>query len=175
MMPSTQDEPPLKIRNATVDDALAIAAIYNHFVLNTSISFEEVAVSSAEMARRITDVQAAGLPWLIAEQDGLIAGYAYATKWRVRHAYRFSVESTVYLGTAHSGRGIGTVLYRALLERLRGGGYHLAIGGIALPNAASVALHEKLGFEKVAHFSEVGFKFGNWTDVGYWQLNLTPD
>jgi L-amino acid N-acyltransferase YncA len=162
----------LNIRNASVDDARSIASIYNHFVLTTSISFEETEVSPVEMAGRIADVQAAGLPWLVAEVDGMVAGYAYATKWRVRHAYRFSVESSVYLAPAYAGQGIGSTLYRALLDRLRDGGYHLAIGGIALPNAASIALHEKLGFEKVAQFREVGFKFGSWTDVGYWQLSL---
>jgi phosphinothricin acetyltransferase len=162
----------MNMRDARVDDAEPVASIYNHFVLTTSISFEEAEVSAIEMAGRIADVQAAGLPWLIAEQDGELAGYAYATKWRVRNAYRFSVESTVYLSPAHAGKGIGTTLYRALLERLRAGGYHLVIGGIALPNPASIALHEKLGFEKVAQFNEVGFKFDRWTDVGYWQLKL---
>ncbi len=162
----------MNIRDANVDDAESIASIYNPYVLNTSISFEEAAVSVIEMAGRIADVHAAGLPWLVAEVDGVVAGYAYATKWRVRHAYRFSVESSVYLGPASAGKGMGTTLYRALLDRLREGGYHLTIGGIALPNAASIALHEKLGFEKVALFKEVGFKFGAWADVGYWQLSL---
>ena len=162
----------MTMREARVDDADAIAAIYNYYVLTTSISFEETEVSAIDMAGRIADVQAAGLPWLVAEIDGAVAGYAYATKWRVRHAYRFSVESSVYLAPDSAGKGIGAKLYGVLLERLRAGGYHLAIGGIALPNAASVALHEKMGFEKVAHFSEVGFKFGRWTDVGYWQLAL---
>lgn len=162
----------MNIRNAIGDDAAFITSIYNHFVLTTSISFEEAAVPAPEMAQRIADVQAAGLPWLVAEVDGVIAGYAYATKWRVRHAYRFSVETSVYLAPESAGKGIGTTLYRVLLDQLRSGGSHLAIGGIALPNAASVALHEKLGFEKVAHFKEVGFKFGRWTDVGYWQLSL---
>lgn len=165
----------MNIRDARVDDAELIASIYNHFVLNTSISFEETAVSHTEMAQRIAEVQAAGLPWLVAEQDGDILGYAYATKWRVRHAYRYSVETTVYLAPACAGQGVGTMLYRALLDRLRAAGYRLAIGGIALPNPASIALHEKLGFEKVAQFSEVGFKFDRWTDVGYWQLRLAAD
>ncbi|MET0855371.1 MAG: arsinothricin resistance N-acetyltransferase ArsN1 family B [Telluria sp.] len=160
------------MRDARVDDAEAIASIYNHYVLTTSISFEETAVSAIDMAGRIADVQGAGLPWLVAEIDGAIAGYAYATKWRVRHAYRFSVESSVYLHHERAGQGVGSALYRVVLDRLRVGGYHLAIGGIALPNAASVALHEKMGFMKVAHFSEVGFKFGKWTDVGYWELVL---
>jgi phosphinothricin acetyltransferase len=167
-----QEETTLNIRNAIGDDAAFIASIYNHFVLTTSISFEEAAVPAPEMAQRIADVQAAGLPWLVAEVDGVIAGYAYATKWRVRHAYRFSVETSVYLAPESAGKGIGTTLYRVLLDQLLSGGSHLAIGGIALPNAASIALHEKLGFEKVAHFKEVGFKFGRWTDVGYWQLSL---
>lgn len=162
----------MNIRDASVEDAEPFASIYNHFVLTTSISFEEAEVPAIEMAGRIADVQAAGLPWLVAEKDGVVAGYAYATKWRVRHAYRFSVETSVYLAPVHAGKGIGTALYEALLARLREGGYHLAIGGIALPNAASVALHEKLGFEKVAQFNEVGFKFDHWTDVGYWQLML---
>jgi phosphinothricin acetyltransferase len=165
----------LKIRDATVNDAETIASTYTHYVLNTSISFEEVPVSAIDMAGRIADVQAAGLPWLVAEMDGAVAGYAYATKWRGRHAYRFSVETSVYLAPANAGKGFGTALYRVLLDRLREGGYHLAIGGIALPNDASIALHEKLGFEQVAHFKEVGFKFDRWTDVGYWQLKLSTD
>ena len=162
----------MNIRDAHVEDAESFASIYNHFVLTTSISFEEAEVPAIEMAGRIADVQAAGLPWLVAEVDGVVAGYAYATKWRVRHAYRFSVETTVYLAPASAGQGLGTILYRALIERLRDGGFHLAIGGIALPNPASIALHERLGFEKVAEFREVGFKFDRWTDVGYWQLKL---
>jgi phosphinothricin acetyltransferase len=162
----------LNIRDASVEDAEPIASIYNHFVLTTSISFEEAEVPAIEMAGRMGDVRAAGLPWLVAEMDGLVVGYAYASKWRVRKAYRFSVETTVYLSPAHGGKGIGSALYDALLTRLREGGYHLAIGGIALPNAASIGLHEKLGFEKVAQFREVGFKFGQWTDVGYWELRL---
>ena len=168
------EERRLKIRDATLDDAAPIAAIYNPYVLNTSISFEEAEVTVAEMTGRIADLRANGLPWLVAAVDGGVAGYAYASKWRVRHAYRFSVETTVYLAPDHAGQGIGTALYRALVDRLREAGYHVAIGGIALPNAASIALHEKLGFEKVAQFSEVGFKFDRWTDVGYWQLNLLP-
>lgn len=162
----------MHIRDAHIEDAAAIAAIYNHYVTDTTITFEEEAVTDAEMAQRIKDVQASELPWLVIERDRSIVGYAYATKWRVRHAYRFSVESTVYLKDGADGAGNGTALYQALLERLAGKGYHLVIGGIALPNAASIALHHKLGFEKVAQFREVGFKFGRWIDVGYWQKTL---
>ncbi|GAB2879928.1 GNAT family N-acetyltransferase [Pseudoduganella ginsengisoli] len=165
----------MNLRDATVDDAPAIAAIYNPYIIDTTISFEEDPVQDDEIARRIGDVQAAGLPWLVAEEEGVVIGYAYATKWRVRHAYRHSVESTVYLAPAAARKGVGSALYQALLERLRAGGYHLVIGGIALPNDASVALHEKMGYEKAAHFKEVGFKFGRWLDVGYWQKKLTAD
>src|SRR5471032_85959 len=164
----------MQIRDAVTDDALAIVSIYNQFILTTTISFEEQAITDIDMARRIADVQAGGLPWLVAERDGMVVGYAYATKWRVRHAYRYSVESSVYLAPAFAGLGIGTALYSALLESLRDKGIHLVIGGIAQPNAGSVALHEKMEFQKVAQFNEVGFKFDRWIDVGYWQLALSP-
>jgi L-amino acid N-acyltransferase YncA len=164
----------IALRPATSQDAAAIVAIYNHYVATTSISFEEEAVAVDDMAQRIDAVLAAGLPWLVAVEDGKILGYAYATKWRVRHAYRFSVESSVYLAQDVAQRGLGTRLYVALIDQLRAAKCHLVIGGIALPNEASVALHEKLGFEKVAHFKEVGYKFERWLDVGYWQLNLNP-
>jgi phosphinothricin acetyltransferase len=163
---------PISIRPATLGDAAAICAIYNPYVADTTISFEEEAVDAADMARRIADVHDAGLPWLVAQAEGRVLGYAYATKWRARPAYRTSVESTVYTGLDAAGRGIGTLLYRALLDELRRREVHMVIGGIAQPNERSVALHEKMGFRKVAHFSEVGRKFGRWVDVGYWELKL---
>jgi phosphinothricin acetyltransferase len=163
----------MQIRTAHADDAQAIAAIYNPYILTTTISFEEEPVTDAAMAQRVADVQAGGLPWLVAEREGKLLGYAYATKWRVRHAYRFSVESSVYLAPEAARQGVGTALYAALLQQLAERGVHLVIGGVALPNDASVALHEKMGYEKVAHFREVGFKFGRWLDVGYWQRTLT--
>ena len=162
----------MELRNASPDDADAIVAIYNHYVDNTVISFEEQTVSAAAMRQRIGDVLDAGLPWLVAEVDGKVAGYAYATKWRVRPAYRFSVESSVYLAVDQARKGLGAALYARLIASLREAGVHLVIGGIALPNVASVALHEKMGYKKVAHFEEVGRKFDRWIDVGYWQLTL---
>ncbi len=159
------------IRAATPADAAAIAAIYNHYIATTTISFEEQAVTAAEMAQRIREVSAT-LPWLVHEEGGAIAGYAYATRWRVRSAYRFAAETSVYVAHGRGGQGIGSALYTALLAELRVRGMHMAIGGIAQPNPASVALHERLGFVKVAHFSEVGRKFGRWIDVGYWELKL---
>jgi L-amino acid N-acyltransferase YncA len=162
----------MEIRDATPDDAAAIVAIYNHFVANTAISFEEEAVAESAMRQRIADVRESELPWLVAMVDGKLAGYAYASRWRARAAYRSSVESTVYLAPEQAGQGRGSALYAQLIARLREAGIHLVIGGIALPNAPSIALHEKMGFDKVAHFSEVGRKFERWIDVGYWQLRL---
>lgn len=160
------------VRPASPADAAAICAIYNHYVTTTTITFEEEAVTAPDMAQRIADVKAAGLPWLVAEAGGKVVGYAYATKWRVRPAYRYSSESTVYVDQAFIGQGIGRALYAVLLDELRRRNLHLVIGGIALPNEGSVGLHEALGFRKAAHFAEVGMKFGRWIDVGYWQLNL---
>lgn len=160
------------IRPACAGDAEAISAIYNPYILNTCITFEEQGVTAGEMAERIYLTQAAGLPWLVIEEGSQVVGYAYAAKWRVRPAYRHSVETTVYLSPAAVGKGFGTQLYSALIGLLREKNVHAVIGGIAQPNEASVALHEKLGFCKVAHFSQVGFKFDRWLDVGYWQLTL---
>jgi phosphinothricin acetyltransferase len=159
------------IRLAQPADAEAISAIYNHYVLNTTVTFEEVPVGPEEMRQRIAEVQA-NFPWLVLEEAGRLRGYAYAGRWRVRSAYRYSVESTVYLGPEEGGRGWGTQLYTELLRRLEAARVHAVMGGIALPNAASVALHEKLGFRKVAHFEAVGWKGERWLDVGYWQKLL---
>ena len=157
------------IRSANRADAEAIARIYNYYVTNTTVTFEEEAVSIEEMAERITDVRSSGLPWVVLEQEGKLAGYAYATKWKERSAYRFSVEVTVYLAAGLGGGGLGTQLYQVLLAQLKERGFHAVMGGIALPNPASIALHEKFGMTKAAHFKEVGFKFGRWVDVGYWE------
>jgi len=163
----------LVVRDARSTDALAVASIYNHYVAETVVTFEEQPVSTEEFVRRIDAVQSASLPWLVAEEDGKVVGYAYATKWRDRSAYRFSVETTVYLSHPVTRRGIGTGLYAALFPMLKARGYHVAIGGITLPNDASVALHEKFGMHKIAHFEQVGFKFDRWLDVGYWQCTLS--
>jgi len=165
-------EPATTIRAAEPPDAAGIAAIYNHYVERSIVTFEEEPVSDAEMARRIEDVRADSLPWLVAEEKGEVLGYASSRPWKPRRGYRFSAEVTVYAEHGSAGRGIGTALYEHLLPALRARGIHAAMGGIALPNAASVALHEKLGFEKVAHFREVGFKFDRWIDVGYWEKIL---
>jgi len=160
----------LTIRSAMPTDAHPIAEIYNHYVLNTVVSFEEQAVSTAEMKTRVEEIAAAQLPWLVAEIAGKVIGFAYASKWKGRCAYRKSVETTIYLRADNCERGTGTQLYQALIERVRELGYHTAIGGIALPNQRSVSLHEKLRFRKVAHFEQVGYKQDRWVDVAYWQL-----
>lgn len=160
------------VRPAEVTDAGAIAAIYNHYVTHTVITFEEEPVSADDMAGRIADIAAASLPWFVALDGSTIVGYAYAMKWRMRSAYRFSVEITVYVAPDAARRGIGTALYARLFAALTGQGVHVVIGGIALPNDASVGLHERFGMRKVAHFEEVGHKFGRWVDVGYWQRTL---
>jgi L-amino acid N-acyltransferase YncA len=170
-MPDVVPAPPL-IRSATRADAPALTEIYNHYVLETTVTFEETPVSADTMRTRVQGVTEASLPWLVLEADGALLGYAYATQWRERSAYRFSAESTVYLRHDAGGRGYGTALYDALLTALASRGVHAVMGGIVLPNAASVALHEKVGMRQVAHFREVGYKFGRWLDVGYWQRVL---
>jgi L-amino acid N-acyltransferase YncA len=160
------------VRSASATDAEAIARIYDYYVQNTVITFEEKSVSAQAMATRVAEVQGLSLPWLVAEVENALVGYAYASKWKVRSAYRYSVETTIYLEHGCEGRGIGTILYSGLLSILRKTGIHVAIGGAALPNAASAALHEKLGFENVATFRQVGFKHGKWVDVAYWQVVL---
>jgi phosphinothricin acetyltransferase len=162
----------VNIRAVRKADTDAVAGIYNHYVRQTIITFEEEAISSSEVYQRIRGVQSSSLPWFVAEQAGEILGYAYASRWKERCAYRFSAEVTVYVKPEHAGCGIGSRLYSQLLPALRRREIHAAIGGIALPNEASVAFHEKFGFTKVAHFQEVGFKFKRWIDVGYWQRLL---
>ena len=159
------------IRSATIEDATRISEIYNHYVLHSTITFEERAVAVDEMKQRIAEILD-GLSWLVWAENHAIQGFAFASKWKGRSAYRYSVEATVYLAQGMTGKGIGSKLYQALLTELRQRRFHTVIGGIALPNAASVALHEKLGFEKVSHFRQVGWKFDKWIDVGYWQLFL---
>jgi phosphinothricin acetyltransferase len=160
------------IRPVKRSDAKVIANIYNHYVKNTVITFEEECIVSNEMVKRIEKVADANLPWLVIEEDDILLGYAYATPWKARSAYRFSVEATIYLAPKEKGKGLGTQLYQALLSELRKKSIHLVLGGITLPNTASVALHEKLGMIKVAHFHQVGCKFDQWLDTGYWQLTL---
>jgi phosphinothricin acetyltransferase len=159
----------LAIRTVVSGDAASIAAIYNFYINTTVVTFEESTVSTKDIQSRIQATLDNDLPYLVAVIDDALVGYAYASKWKGRCAYRYSVEITVYLAPGEHGRGVGSALYAALFSALKAGGFHTVIGGISLPNPASIALHEKFAMHKVAHFKEVGFKFDQWIDVGYWQ------
>lgn len=161
------------IRPVEIADSQRIADIYNHYVIKTMVSFEEIPVSAAVIQARIENAQTLGLPWLILDVDDEIVGYAYASTWRKRHAYRFTVESTVYLAADQVGQGYGSKLYSALISELKSQGFRTVLGQVSLPNPASVRLHEQFGFKKVAHYSEVGRKFDRWIDVGCWELSLS--
>ena len=160
------------VRAAIPPDSADMAAIYNHYVTETVVTFEEEPIPAEEISHRVDEVRSAALPWLVAEEEGRVVGYAYARPWNPRSAYRFSAEITVYLAHDRTRRGIGSKLYDHLFRILQARGIHAVMGGIALPNEASVALHERFGLRKVAEFREVGFKFDRWIDVGYWQRTL---
>lgn len=157
------------IREATPSDADAIADIYNYYILNTVITFEFEPITPQEIIHRMEKYKEMG-PYLVSEEDGELIGYAYVSQFRERQAYEHSVEASIYLKHGCGGKGLGTKLYGELLSHVSLE-RHVIIGGIALPNEASVRLHERCGFKKVAHFSEVGRKFGKWIDVGFWQKN----
>jgi phosphinothricin acetyltransferase len=161
----------LIVRDATPDDAAAIAAIYAPYVRDTVITFEIDAPDAAEMRNRIVETSTR-FPWLVAEEGGTVCGYAYATSFRARAAYRWVVETTVYIADGFHRRGIGRALYAPLLDRLEQQGYQAAIGAIALPNAGSVALHEAMGFVHQGLYRQVGFKLDGWHDVGLWQRDF---
>jgi len=159
------------VRQATPRDAEAIAAIYNPFVVATTVTYELEAVAPAEMAERIRAKQI-GHDWLALEDDGEVLGYGYYGYFRERAAYRHTVESSLYLAPQACGRGLGRLMYRSLFDRARDQGYREMVGVIALPNDASVALHESLGFTKVGILARSGYKFGTYLDTGFWQKSL---
>jgi L-amino acid N-acyltransferase YncA len=165
---------PTAIRDAdSGGDAAACAAIYAPHVEASPTSFEERAPSAEEMAARI-ERTAASHPWLVAEGGGEVLGFAYAFRHRERAAYRWAADVSVYVATEQRGRGLGRSLYEALFERLRHQRFQVACAGITLPNEASVALHERLGFAPVGAYRRIGWKQGAWRDVGWWQLDLLP-
>ncbi|MDR0998167.1 MAG: GNAT family N-acetyltransferase [Treponema sp.] len=157
------------IRPAAIADAQAMADIYNYYVLNTPVTFEEEALSREAMEDRIRSFTSL-YPWFVWEEDGEIAAYAYAHMWHERTAYRHSVEDTVYVKQGFQRRGIGRTLLGMVVGELKKQGVHAVMAVIAIPNEGSAALHESLGFKKVGHFSEIGRKMGRWRDVGYWEL-----
>ena len=163
------------IRPISSSDAPAIAEIYNHYILNTTATFEEEPIKVEVMATRIANITNE-YPWIVYEDNGTIIGYAYLNRLHARSAYRFTAEASVYLHREAQGLGIGTKLYKALFQTPNAAKIHSIIGGISLPNEASVRLHERFGFKKVAHYNQAGFKFEKWIDVGYWQKMMeAPD
>lgn len=160
-----------KIRMANRNDVSKILEIYSPYVKETTISFENEPPSLIEMQSRVEEVQQQ-FPWLVLEVDEEVVGYAYASSYKSRCAYAWSAETTIYVKKDFCAKGLGVKLYNVLLERLTQMGVVNVIAGIALPNAQSVALHEKLGFKQVAQFKDIGFKLNRWIDVGYWQLQL---
>jgi L-amino acid N-acyltransferase YncA len=159
------------IRQVKPSDAQQICKIYNYYVANTIITFEEVPVTEQEMKKRIMEISAE-FPYLVFEDETGITGFAYASRWKSRSAYRYSVESTVYVAQDKLRKKIGQQLLSELLAKLKTIGIHSIIAGVALPNAGSVGLHEKFGFKKIGEFEEVGRKFNQWINVGYWELLL---
>lgn len=163
------------IRLVELKDVPALCRIYNYYVESTTATFEEVPVSQEEFAHRLSLVTKK-FPWLVLESssEGLdreVVGFAYANHWKARIAYCHTVETTIYMSPHHAGKGYGESLYSSLLDKLSlQDDIHKLLACISLPNDASVSLHEKLGFRKIGHFAEVGKKFGQWIDVGYWEF-----
>ncbi len=161
------------IRNVRLTDSTALTAMYNHYIRTSGATFEEEEISEDEMRERIQKIHLdKQFPYIVFEEDGTILGYAYVTHFRDRISYRFTVESTVYLHPEHFGKGLGQILYAELLSQTKAQGFHVVVGVITLPNDSSVRLHEKFGFKKAGHFTEVGYKFEQWMDVGFWELQL---
>lgn len=160
-----------KIRLAKLTDASQMLELYRPYVLDTAISFELEPPSLQEFKKRISE-NLGNFPWVVCEIDEQVVGYAYSGAYKSRCAYAWSVESTIYVNRNFHGKGIGKDLYRHLFALLKDQGVVNVIAGIALPNDASIIIHESLGFAKVAQFKDVGFKLNRWWDVGYWQLQL---
>ncbi|PLZ03802.1 GNAT family N-acetyltransferase [Burkholderia sp. WAC0059] len=171
MNPSPLHASPL-LRDATPADFPAIAALYAHYVRHSTASFEETPPDADELLRRHAAVLGHGLPWLVAELDGKLAGYCYATPYRPRAAYRHTIEDSVYVDQAARGRGLGSALLRALIERCEAGPWRQMIAVIADTNGGSPALHRNLGFDLVGTLRAVGFKHGQWRDTTLMQRPL---
>jgi phosphinothricin acetyltransferase len=163
---------PVTVRAATMADVPAIQSIYAPAVTDTFASFEESAPDDVELTRRI--LARPRMPWLVAVDADIVVGYSYASRHRQRPAYRWSANCSVYISPDHRGRGIGRLLYQWLIGEVADLGYVSLFAAIALPNEASVGLHETMGFEAVGVFRNVGYKNGSWRDVGWWQRTL-PD
>ena len=160
------------VRRANASDVDAILAIYAPFCTSTHVSFEEAPPSLDEMRRRVLETP---YPWLVFESEGCVVGYAYASRHRERAAYRWSVEVSAYVAEGQRGKGVARALYTELLDVLAELGYYKAFAGIGLPNDASVALHESVGFTLIGVFRGIGYKHGKWHDVAWYQCPLRPE
>lgn len=159
----------MNIRKVELEDAAQIAEIYNYYIQNTHQTFETEPLSADEMRERIAET-IEKYPYVVAEDEEGIWGYAFAAQFKLRQAYAYSAEVSIYVKNAAKQKGIGTQLYEKLFDELAETNIHAMVAGISLPNDASVKFHEKLGFTKVAHFRQIGYKLGRWIDVGYWEL-----
>lgn len=159
------------IREVCPDDAAQIAGIYNHYILETTISFETQPLSAEDMRIRIEEISSY-FPYFVAENNGKLTGYCYAHPWKERAAYCKTLETTIYLASEAKGRGLGTRLMTQLIKECRNRGYHALIACITAENEESCQFHERLGFKKVSHFEQVGQKFGRWLDVADYELML---
>lgn len=162
----------IMITHIQEEDLDEVTDIYNYYIQHTTATFEENMVSTGDMLYRVNNVKKTGLPWLVAKDESRTIGYAYASLWNSRSAYKNTVEISIYLKHDVISCGWGTALYTMLFEQLKALPKHTAIAVITLPNQASIALHERFGMQKVGHFKQVGFKFNQWLDVGYWQVKL---
>lgn len=158
------------IRQATLDDARAITAIYNYYIEHTAITFETEPIQDAEMRRRMTEVFESGYSFYVGEVDGKIIGYYYTHRWNLRRAYDSTLEESIYLDKEEMGKGYGSQFFEHLLAHIDRSKFHVLIAGITIPNAGSVRLHEKFGFKQISCMNEIGRKFDQWRDVGHWQL-----
>lgn len=155
----------------TLSDANRIHEIYNKYVENSRATFREQPLSLKEVEDQIQKI-IKDFPWIVYEEEGQVIGYTYADMWKEKTAYRYTVETSIYLDPEHLGKGIGSKLKQAMINELRKRGFHTVISAISLPNPASIAMCEKFGFQKVGQLKEIGYKFDEWIDVGYWQLLL---
>ncbi|MFI1772191.1 GNAT family N-acetyltransferase [Thalassobellus citreus] len=159
------------IRKVHIDDAQELLNIYNYYVLNTVVTFDLEVSKLNSFTKKIIDIKT-DFPFIVYEEAGEILGYAYGSKFRPRPAYNYTVETTVYVKHGAHGKQIGTKLYKELLKQLKQSHFHTALGVLTVPNEPSIKLHEKFGFNQVAHLKEAGLKFGKWHDIGFWQLKF---
>ncbi len=159
------------MRPVTVADAQQLVDIYNYYVIHSIVTLDLVPFSAQDFEEKISTISSQ-FPFIVYEENDEILGYAYANTFRTKPAYNKTVELTIYLKHSTLGKQIGKKMYSELIQQLKAENYHVLIGGLTLPNEVSVKLHEGFGFEKVAHFKEVGYKFDKWHDVGFWQLTI---